>query len=46
MAQTIIVGVQAATFVALGVLFVATGDWRLGASQLMLAAVQGLIYAP
>jgi hypothetical protein len=41
----IVLSVQCATFVALGALFIARGDWRLGAAQLLLAAVQGVIYS-
>ncbi len=37
--------VQVSTFVALGVLFLRDGDWRLGVTQLLLAAVQGIIYS-
>jgi hypothetical protein len=33
------------TFVALGALLVAEGHWRLGAAQLLLAAITGLVYA-
>lgn len=40
-----ILAVQVATFLALGVYFLAAGDWRLGTAQLLLAAVQGVIYS-
>lgn len=36
---------QVGTFVGLGALLLAEGHWRLGASQLLLAAVQGVIYS-
>lgn len=41
---TAILTIQVATFVALGVHFLTLGDWRLGTAQLLLAAVQGVIY--
>jgi hypothetical protein len=37
--------VQVATFVYLGMRFLGLGDWRLGTAQLLLAAVQGIIYS-
>jgi predicted membrane-bound dolichyl-phosphate-mannose-protein mannosyltransferase len=40
-----ILGIQVATFIALGALFVAQGQWRLGGAQLLLAAVQAVIYS-
>jgi hypothetical protein len=40
-----ILGLQVATFVALGAWFIATGSVRLGVAQLLLAAVQGVIYS-
>jgi hypothetical protein len=40
-----ILGIQVVTFVALGALFIAEGQWRLGAAQLLLAAVQAVIYS-
>lgn len=43
--MTALLLIQVATFVALGVLFLAAGDWRLGVAQLLLAAVQGVIYS-
>lgn len=43
--MTTILVVQVATFVALGVLFLTQGNWRLGAAQLLLAAVQAVIYS-
>lgn len=36
---------QALTFIALGTLFLVSGDWRLGAAQFALCVVQVLIYA-
>lgn len=44
-AMGVILAVQAATFVALGVFFLLAGDWKLGCAQLLLAAVQGLVYS-
>lgn len=40
-----ILGIQVATYGVLGVAFVAVGNLRLGVSQLLLAAVQGIIYS-
>lgn len=40
----LILWVQVATFVAGGVLFLRDGNWRLGVAQLLLAAVQSVIY--
>jgi hypothetical protein len=39
-----ILAVQVTTFLALGVRFLAAGQWRLGVAQLLLAAVQAVIY--
>jgi len=39
-----LIAVQVVTFVVAGGLFVANGDFRLGIAQLLLAAVQGIIY--
>jgi hypothetical protein len=41
----IILGVQVLTFGALGVMFLVEGNWRLGVAQLLLAAVQAIIYS-
>lgn len=35
---------QAVSFVLLGVLFIAGGEVRLGVAQILLAAVQAVIY--
>jgi hypothetical protein len=43
--MTPILVVQVATFVALGIHFLASGDWRLGVSQVLLAVVQAIIYS-
>lgn len=43
--QQALVVVQVATFLGLGALFLVRGDWRLGVSQLLLAAVQAVIYS-
>ena len=37
--------VQVLTFVVLGAVFLAQGETRLGIAQLLLAAVQGVIYS-
>jgi hypothetical protein len=42
---TVLVAIQAATFVALAVLFCVHGQWRLGVAQALLGAVTGLVYA-
>jgi hypothetical protein len=39
-----ILAVQVLTFVALGGYFIANDQWRLGTAQLLLAAVQAIIY--
>lgn len=36
--------VQAATFVGLGGWMIASGDWKRGAAQLLLAVITWLIY--
>ena len=36
--------VQVSTFLTLGGYFLTQGSWRLGLSQILLAAVQGIIY--
>lgn len=43
--MTAILIVQVLTFIALGTLFLVSGDWRLGAAQLLLASVQAIIYS-
>lgn len=35
---------QVGTFLGLGTHFLASGQWRLGTAQLLLAAVQGVLY--
>ena len=40
-----VLGIQAITFLALGAMFLADGHIRLGIAQLLLAAVQIVIYA-
>lgn len=40
-----ILAIQVATFLALGGCFLAAGDWRLGTAQVLLAAVQAVIYS-
>ncbi len=43
-ALAVVLVVQVATFVALGAAFLAEGQWRLGTAQLLLAAVQAVVY--
>lgn len=43
--RTVLVVVQVTTFIALGCLLLAAGEWRLGAAQLLLAAVQAVVYS-
>lgn len=40
-----LLAVQVGTFVGLGGYFLHNGNWRLGSSQLLLAAVQAIIYS-
>lgn len=40
-----VLAVQVLTFIILGGFFLAGGNWRLGVSQLLLAAVQAIIYS-
>lgn len=42
---TLLLAVQVGTFLALGLHFLAAGDWRLGTAQLLLAAVQAVVYS-
>jgi hypothetical protein len=42
---TAILIIQAITFLALGALFLANGQPKLGIAQLLLAAVQGPVYS-
>jgi len=41
----LVLGIQVATFVARGIHLIASGDWRLGIAQLLLAGVQAVIYS-
>jgi uncharacterized membrane protein len=41
----LVLGVQVVTFLALGIAFAAAGQWRLGTAQLLLAAVQTVVYS-
>lgn len=43
--MTVVLIVQVTTFVVLGAAFLAAGDWRLGTAQLLLAAVQAVVYS-
>lgn len=43
--RVMLIIVQVMTFVLLGGLLCAEGHYRLGAAQLLLAIVQGVIYA-
>lgn len=45
MILNVLLSVQVLTFVGLGAHFLIAGDWRLGSAQLLLAAVQGIIYS-
>jgi hypothetical protein len=40
-----VLGLQCATFVALGAWFISHGNWRLGVAQVLLAVVQAVIYS-
>lgn len=40
-----VLGVQVATFFALGGYYLSTGNVRLGVAQLLLAVVQAIIYS-
>ena len=40
-----VLAVQCATYVALGAVFVASGNWKLGVAQWLLAGVQALIFS-
>ena len=40
-----VLGLQVATFLALGAIFMARGNIRLGSAQLLLAAVHWIIYS-
>lgn len=42
--MTVLLAIQVLTFVVLGGLFLADGQTRLGIAQILLAAVQGVIY--
>lgn len=39
-----ILAIQVLTFVALGVIYLCQGEWRLGSAQILLAIVQAVIY--
>lgn len=43
--RTALVVAQALTFVGLGALLVCQGEWKLGAAQLLLAAITVLVYS-
>jgi hypothetical protein len=43
--ETTVLAVQVLTFVLLGALFLASGQPRLGIAQILLAAVQAVIYS-
>jgi hypothetical protein len=45
MMRNAILVVQVVTFIALGASLIWAGESRLGVAQLLLAAVQGVIYA-
>lgn len=41
----IVLGVQIATFLVLGAYYITTGNVHLGIAQLLLAAVQAVVYS-
>lgn len=41
----IVLALQVATFLWLGMHFLLSGQWRLGVAQVLLAAVQAVIYS-
>ncbi|MGZ6570485.1 MAG: hypothetical protein ACXVHB_05850 [Solirubrobacteraceae bacterium] len=43
--RSALVAAQGFTFLALGGLLCREGNWRLGAAQLLLAIITGLVYA-
>jgi hypothetical protein len=43
--MTALLTIQVATFLVLGGLFLAAGQWRLGLAQLLLAGVQAVLYS-
>jgi len=43
--QTYVLPIQVLTFVVLGTAFVLAGQYRLGIVQLLLAAVQAILYS-
>lgn len=45
MILNVLLTIQVATFLGLGAHFLSAGDWRLGTAQLLLAAVQAVIYS-
>jgi hypothetical protein len=42
--RAVLVAIQAASFVALGVVILRDGDWRLGVAQFLLAGVTAVVY--
>ena len=40
-----VLGLQVATYLALGAYFLAAGNWRLGTAQLLLAIVQAVLFS-
>lgn len=43
--KAILLVTQVITYIGLGVLFLVDANWRLGVTQLLLAAVQAIIYS-
>lgn len=43
--MTYLIAAQVATFLALGALFIAEGQYRLGVCQCLLAVVQAVLYS-
>ncbi len=40
-----VLAIQISTFAVLGIYFLSRGNWRLGIAQLLLCAVQALIFS-
>lgn len=43
--MTVLLILQVSTYIGLGSLFLLAGNWKLGIAQLLLAGVQGLVFA-
>lgn len=40
-----VLAVQAGSYVTLGIIFLAQGNWRFGVTQLLLATVNAILYS-